>query len=164
MLALTSLSRAVRQWVTRSPLLVQLLRQGTWYVAAGVAATGIHAGLFLLLREPLGTYPANISAIVVSTVANTEFHHYVTFNARGSSRLRRLVAIAVTIAFYATYSSTALAVLQLVVPDPSAAQQTTTIVAAALVFGLVRFVLLRVWVFARTSRSRRRARELRGHR
>ncbi|MDV6013712.1 GtrA family protein [Haloechinothrix sp. LS1_15] len=138
----------------QEPLLVQLLRQGSWYVAAGAGATAVHALLFLLLREPLGTYPANLTAIAIATVANTEFHHHITFNARGSPKLRRAIAIVVTICFYATYSSAALLALQTAIDNPTATQQTATIITAAMLFGVARFTLLRVWVFAHTRRSR----------
>lgn len=149
-----SLSGGARDRFGRRRLVRELLRQGAWYVGAGAAATLAHALLFVVLREPLGVFPANLLAIIVTTVTNTEFHHRVTFDARGSSRLRRLLAVVVTIAFYTGYTSAALHALQLAVPNPSADQQTATIVAAAMLFGVARFTLLRVWVFAKGRAER----------
>jgi putative flippase GtrA len=125
-----------------------LLRQSGWYVAAGAGATAVTAGLFLLLREPLGPFAANLTAIVITTVANTEFHRRVTFHAPHSPRRRQAAAVGVTVMFYASYSSTALFLLHLLVDSPTAAQQTTAIVSATLLGGIARFALLRVWVFS----------------
>ncbi|MGH3467318.1 MAG: GtrA family protein [Thermocrispum sp.] len=121
--------------------------QFAFYVAAGAVATGLHAVLFLLLRDALGAYPANLVAIVLSATANVEFHRYVTFRGKDSSPFRRVLAIAMTVLYDATYSTAGLLLLQVFIPDPTATQQTATIVAAAAIGGLVRFMLLRSWVF-----------------
>lgn len=131
----------------RSPR-VQFTEQALWYVLAGTCATLVHAGLFLLLRGLLGPFPANLLAIVVTATANVEFHHHVTFrNRHETTTARRLVAIAGTVAYDATYSSAALLLLELFVNDPTATQQTVVIVAAAAAGGIARFLLLRGWVF-----------------
>lgn len=122
------------------------------YVLAGALATAAHAGLFLLMRDVFGAYPANLLAIVLTATANVEFHRHVTFRGKGSSPFRRVVAIAMTVVYDATYSTAGLLLLQVFVPDPTATQQTATIVVAAALGGLVRFMLLRSWVFTRTAR------------
>lgn len=119
------------------------------YVLAGALATAAHAGLFLLMRDAFGAYPANLLSIVLTATANVEFHRYVTFRGKRSSPFRRIVAIAMTVVYDATYSTAGLLLLQLFVADPTATQQTATIVVAAAIGGLVRFMLLRSWVFTR---------------
>jgi putative flippase GtrA len=128
--------------------LTGLVRESAWYIAAGAGSTATHAVLFMLLRGPLGAFPANLGAIVLTTVANTEFHRKVTFEAADSPKRRRAVAIALTVAFYASYSSMALLLLHMAVPSPTAVQQTATIIIAATLGGLARFALLRTWVFS----------------
>lgn len=123
--------------------------QFAWYVVAGTITTGLHALLFLLLRGAIGPFPANLVAIVITATANTEFHRIHTFRGKESTLGRRAVATGLTILYDATYSTAALLGLQIFVADPSATQQTITIVAAAAIGGLARFALLRYWVFIR---------------
>lgn len=126
--------------------------QFAWYVVAGTVTTAAHAGLFLLFRGLIGPFPANLLAIVITATANTEFHRWHTFRGKGSTLGRRAVATGLTILYDATYSTAALLGLQLFVSDPTATQQTATIVAAAALGGLARFLLLRYWVFIRHPR------------
>jgi putative flippase GtrA len=133
------------------PPVRRLREQFAFYVLAGTLATAAHAGLFLLFRGLLGAYPANVLAIVIAATANVEFHRHVTFRGKESNPFRRLVAIGLTVLYDATYSTGGLLLLQVFVPDPSATQQAATIVAAAAIGGLVRFMLLRSWVFYRRA-------------
>lgn len=146
--------------VTREPVptarLASLMRQGGWYIIAGAGATAINAVLFLLLREPLGAYAANLSAIVITTVANTEFHRRVTFDGQNSRRGRRVTAISLTVVFYAGYSSAALLILYALVANPTAVQQALSIVSATVLGGIARFTLLRAWVFSPSVTSTHR--------
>lgn len=129
-----------------------LFRQGGWYFMAGVAATIVNAGLFLLLREPLGPYPANLVAISMTTVANTEFHRRITFDSPDAPMAKRAVAILLTVIFYASYTSTALFIVHRLVADPTSAQQVAAIALAVFAGGVLRFVMLRNWAFAPPAR------------
>ncbi|MGH3625400.1 MAG: GtrA family protein [Sciscionella sp.] len=57
----------------------EVVEHATWYVVAGVSSTLLQGLLFLLLRGPVGSLPANVAATVVTTLVNTEFHRRVTF-------------------------------------------------------------------------------------
>lgn len=129
----------------------RLPREAAWYLLAGMGATATQALLFLLLREPLGAIKGNLVALTITTVANTEFHRTVTFRASPGSLSRRVVAVGLTVVFYASYSSAALLALQLVVDDPTAFQQTAAIIGAASLGGIARFTMLRTWVFHRPA-------------
>ncbi|RZQ60645.1 GtrA family protein [Amycolatopsis suaedae] len=123
-----------------------------WYVVAGVAATLAQLLLFLLLRTPLGSHGANIVAIVLTTLANTEFHRRVTFAGLPDHPVRRATQTVLTIAFYAGYGSVVLLLLDwLTVPTPEL--ETLALAAASLLGGTIRFVALRWWVFARPRRQ-----------
>lgn len=120
------------------------------FVVAGIVTTGIHACIFLGMRDLLGPISANLMATVLTTIANTEFHRRITFGTDTRSVSRWIISIGLTVTYYATYSTGALFVLHMFVDHPTAAQQTATIVAAAIIGGIARFVLLRGWVFTRT--------------
>ncbi|WP_244223886.1 GtrA family protein [Amycolatopsis circi] len=124
-----------------------------WYLAAGVVTTGLQAVLFLAFRPEIGAQWANLAALAITTVGNTEFHRRVTFAERSSRAGKRHLQDFITFAFYAGYGSVVLAVLDAVVSQPSAGQQTAVLLAASFVGGVVRFAVLRWWVFARTRRT-----------
>jgi putative flippase GtrA len=123
-----------------------------WYLAAGVVTTGLQAALFLLLRPELGAQWANLTALAITTVGNTEFHRRVTFAGRASRAGKRHFQDLATFAFYAGYGSVVLAALDAVAGQPSAAEQTIALLAASFVGGVIRFAVLRWWVFARRGR------------
>ncbi|GAB3384900.1 hypothetical protein GCM10027360_69820 [Amycolatopsis echigonensis] len=124
-----------------------------WYLAAGVVTTGLQAVLFLAFRPEIGAQWANLVALAITTVGNTEFHRRITFADRTSRAGKRHLQDLVTFAFYAGYGSLVLAALDAVVTHPSAGQQTAALLAASFVGGVVRFAVLRWWVFARARRT-----------
>lgn len=127
----------------------ELRGHAAWYVAAGVVTTGLQAALFSALEPHLGAQPANLVAIAVTTAGNTEFHRRVTFAGRRSQARRRHFQDLMTFAFYAAYGSAVLLALDATVGHPAKPLQTLTLVAASTVGGVVRFAVLRWWVFAR---------------
>ena len=126
----------------------ELGTHAAWYVVAGVVTTGIQAALFLFFRGALGAQAANLVAIALTTLGNTEFHRRVTFAGRRSNTGKRHLQDLATFAFYAGYGSAALALLDSVVDRPTSWEETGTLLLASLVGGLLRFAVLRWWVFA----------------
>jgi putative flippase GtrA len=118
---------------------------------ASVVTTGLQAVLFLALRADLGSQGANLVAIALTTVGNTEFHRRVTFAGRHSDAGKRHLQDLLTFLFYAGYGSAVLAVLDTVVDRPSSWEETGALLLASLVGGLLRFAVLRWWVFARRA-------------
>ncbi len=131
----------------------ELGTHATWYVVAGVVTTGLQAVLFLFLRDALGSQVANLAALALTTVGNTEFHRRVTFAGRRSNAGKRHLQDLLTFAFYAGYGSAVLAVLDTVVATPSSWEETGALLLASLVGGVVRFAVLRWWVFARRAEA-----------
>ncbi|WET77844.1 GtrA family protein [Amycolatopsis sp. QT-25] len=129
----------------------ELGNHAVWYVVAGVAATGLQAVLFLFLQPVLGSQVANLVALAITTVGNTEFHRRVTFAGRESNAGKRHFQDLMTFAFYAVYGSTVLASLDAVITEPTALEQTGALLAASVVGGTARFAVLRWWVFTRRS-------------
>lgn len=120
-----------------------------WYLLAGGVTTGLQAVLFLVLRPEFGSQWANLAAIAVTTVGNTEFHRRVTFADRRSNAGKRHLQDLLTFAFYAGYGSIVLALVDSLVTAPTAWEETGSLLAASFVGGIARFALLRWWVFAR---------------
>src|SRR3954468_24145440 len=82
----------------------QLLR----YVLVGGLGTVVSALLYLVFRTWWDAVPANLGALVLSTVATTEANRRFTFPGMAADRRREYVQNAGTVAFYAVYSSAVL--------------------------------------------------------
>ncbi len=125
-----------------------LPRQAVRFAAIGVASTLAYLVLFLLMRQTTGAQAANLIALLVTAVANTAANRRLTFGVRGShrrarSQLEGLLVFAIGLSL----TSGSLAVLHAVTSEPHRAIEVTVLIAANLIATLVRFVLLRGWVF-----------------
>jgi putative flippase GtrA len=125
------------------------VRPVVWYVTAGVVTTGLQELLFLGARPVLGSVVANIVALALTTLANTEFHRRITFTGRPVSALRLHLQSLGTFTFYASYGSIVLMSLRAITGSPSAALEAVALAAAGTVGGVVRFALFRWWVFTK---------------
>ncbi|MDI9832548.1 bifunctional glycosyltransferase family 2/GtrA family protein [Streptomyces sp. KAU_LT] len=127
----------------------QLLRFG----AVGAVSTLGYVLLYALLRPAAGPQAANAVALLVCALANTAANRRLTFGVRGRGGALRhqakgllvfLVGLALT--------SGSLAVLDRLAPDAAHLTELVVLVAANLAATLLRFLLLRAWVF-RAGRS-----------
>ena len=117
------------------------------FASIGVVSTVLFAALFALLDGRLGAVGADIVALLVCALANTAANRRLTFALRGrAGRVRHyaagtalgLLPLALTLASLAVLSTlgvTSLAITLL------------TLTAANLAATVVRFLLLRNWVF-----------------
>ncbi|PWW21117.1 glycosyltransferase involved in cell wall biosynthesis [Geodermatophilus normandii] len=118
------------------------------FAAIGVLSTAAHLALFVLLRGVVPAQAANLLALLVTAVANTAANRRVTFGVRGwdgagRSQLQGLVVLALAL----TLTSGSLGLLHALVAVPSPAAELTVLVAANAAATLLRFLLLRGWVF-----------------
>jgi putative flippase GtrA len=125
-----------------------LLRQLVRFAAVGVASTVAYAALYLLLRGPFGPQAANVTALLLTAVANTAANRRVTFGISGRGRAARhqgqgLVVFAIAWAL----TSGSLALLGAVAPTAGRTTELAVLVVANLGATALRFVLLRRWVF-----------------
>lgn len=127
----------------RHPTIVKLTR----YAIVGGAGTALNALFFLVLRNWFDAIPANIVALLVSTALTTEMNRRFTFDGAETHCWRASVQDVGTVVFYAFYSSAVLLVLQSVVPGATQWQEAVAVAVASILGGLLRFTVLRFWVF-----------------
>jgi putative flippase GtrA len=125
-----------------------LLRQLVRFAAVGVASTLAYVVLYLLLAGPLGGQAANLLALLVTAVGNTAANRRLTFGVRGRSGAvlhqgQGLVVLGLAWAL----TSGSLAALHAAAPGASRAVELAVLVVANLAATVLRFVLLRGWVF-----------------
>jgi putative flippase GtrA len=119
-------------------------RQLPSFAAIGVVSTLAYLGLFWVLRAVTGAIAANAVALGVTAVANTAANRRFTFGVTGRTgvwrqHLEGLVVFGLGLAVTT-------AALGLLAPDGRPAE-LTVLVAANAAATLLRFVLLRSWVF-----------------
>jgi putative flippase GtrA len=145
----------VRSQLGRAPLALPaevpatLVRQLVRFAAVGVASTLAYLLLFLVLRPGLGAQAANLVALLLTAVANTAANRRLTFGVRGNEgRARHQLQGLAVFAMGLALTSGALAAVH-AWTDPSRAAEVAALVLANLTATLLRFLLLRRWVFAR---------------
>jgi putative flippase GtrA len=125
-----------------------LLRQAIRFGMVGVASTLAYLGLFLLWRGSLGAQAANLLALLVTAVLNTGVNRRFTFGVSGTGLVRHQLQGLFVFAVGLGLTSGSLAVLGLISADPPRTVEVAVLVAANLAATVLRFVLLREWVFA----------------
>jgi putative flippase GtrA len=125
-----------------------LLRQLVRFAVIGVISTLAYVALFALLRGPLPAQAANFSALLVTAVANTAANRRLTFGVRGrGGATRAQVQGLVVFGLGLGLTSGALALVQAADPDAGQTVEILALVVANALATLLRFVLLRGWVF-----------------
>jgi putative flippase GtrA len=132
---------------TRAAAPASLLRQAVRFCAIGAASTIAYLLLFTLLHGVVGAQGANLVALLLTAIANTAANRRFTFGVRGRGRASRhhfegLTVFGIALAI----TSGSLAALH-AVGNPSHALELAVLVAANLAATVVRFILLRGWVF-----------------
>ncbi|WP_329111309.1 bifunctional glycosyltransferase family 2/GtrA family protein [Micromonospora sp. NBC_01699] len=134
------------------PVPAGLPRQLLRFAAVGLASTLAYVTLYALLRTGIGAQPANLLALLVTAVANTAANRRLTFGISGRRHVARhhlqgLVVFAVGVGL----TSSALALLPHLVAHPPRSVELFVLVGANLVATVVRFLLLRIWLFHRRA-------------
>ncbi|MEV4894500.1 GtrA family protein [Nonomuraea sp. NPDC055795] len=147
---LRGMARLARAHALRAPIPSRevprgLARQLPRFAIVGVVSTLAYLGLYTLLRGALAPMPANAIALLVTAVANTAANRRFTFGISGPAGVVRhqfegLIAFLVGLAL----TTGGLALLPAGV---SHGVELAAVVLANALATLVRFLLLRVWVF-----------------
>ena len=128
-----------------------LTKQIARFGAVGVVSTLAYLLLFVVLHPLVGAQVANFLALATTAVANTSANRRFTFGVRERAGAGRhqlqgfgifLLGLAIT--------SGSLTVLSSVAPDAGRLLELTVLVGANLAATVLRFLLLRSWVFRRT--------------
>ena len=122
------------------------------FAVVGVASTVTHLGIFATLHQLVDAQPANLAALVLATIGNTAVNRRWTFGVTGSShRGRQHLQALLVFALAWALSATALWALPQVWHDPSTAVSTVAVGASMALSTVVRFVLMRTWIFRSTT-------------
>ena len=126
----------------------QVLRFGL----VGAASTIAFALLYLVLQGPMGAQQANFMSLLLTAVGNTAANRRFTFGIRGPARLftQQFQGMIVFLLAW-TITSASLAALHTVYLDATPSHELIVLTAANVLATLMRFVLLRLWVFRRRS-------------
>ncbi|MEU1619219.1 bifunctional glycosyltransferase family 2/GtrA family protein [Streptomyces sp. NPDC005722] len=143
-LPLAGLRRAFAVTEVPAGLLSQLLR----FAAVGAGSTLGHLLLYAALRAPAGPQAANALALLTCAVANTAANRRLTFGVRGrSGAVRHHARGLLTFLVGLGLTGGALATLHHTAPAAGHRAELAVLVAANLAATLLRFLLLRSWVF-----------------
>ncbi|MFI5984209.1 glycosyltransferase [Streptomyces sp. NPDC051555] len=125
-----------------------LARQLMGFCAVGLLSTLLYLALYSAFRAGVGPQLANAAALLLSAVANTAANRRLTFGVRGRDRAVRhqaqgLVVFAIGLAL----TSGSLAALGAATTTPAHGTELAVLVTANLAATVLRFLLLRAWVF-----------------
>lgn len=114
----------------------------------GAVSTLAFALLYLVLQGPFGAQQANFLALLLTAVGNTAANRRFTFGISGPDKLftQQVQGLIVFLLAWGITSSS-LWVLHSVNLDATASIELLTLTAANVLATLMRFVLLRIWVF-----------------
>lgn len=125
-----------------------LVRQLARFAAVGIVSTAAYLLLFLAFHALCGAQVANVAAMAVTAVANTSANRRFTFGVRDRTGAARQQAQGFGIFLLGLgLTSGALALLHAFAPTAGRITELSVLVAANLGATIVRFLLLRGWVF-----------------
>jgi glycosyltransferase involved in cell wall biosynthesis len=124
-----------------------LLWQVFSFVMIGVLSTLVTVLVFALLRSWWPPLLANLAALLVATLWNTEANRRFTVSGQSISRRRVHALGLIVFVLYYMVTSGGLLLLHALVRDPSRWVEVGVLVVSSVVGTALRFVLLRTWVF-----------------
>ncbi|TKV61908.1 glycosyltransferase [Nakamurella flava] len=125
-----------------------LTRQVVRFAAVGVLSTAAYLLLFLLLRDVMSAQVANLLALAITAVGNTAANRRLTFGVRGRDGAVRHQAQGFGVFLLGLLiTGGSLWLLTAANPTPPTSIEVAVLVVANLAATVVRFLLLRSWVF-----------------
>lgn len=116
-----------------------------WFTGIGAVMTVLYLGLYVMLQGPLGAQPANLLAAVADTAANRR----LTFGVSGrAGAARAQLQGLLMFGLGPVLTSGSLAVVHAWSPTPGRVLELTVLLGANAAAGVLRFLLLRSWVFS----------------
>ncbi|WP_141575252.1 bifunctional glycosyltransferase family 2/GtrA family protein [Actinomadura sp. WMMA1423] len=125
-----------------------MARQLPVFAVIGAVSTIAQLILFVLLRLVMGPLWANALSLVATTVGNTAANRRFTFGVTGPGRaLRQQLEGGAAFLLGLALSTGGLALLHAAAPGAGRGVEVAAVVAANAVATLVRFLLMRAWIF-----------------
>jgi putative flippase GtrA len=125
-----------------------MARQLPSFAVIGIISTVAQLLLYLVLRTALSPLAANALSLLFTTVANTAANRRFTFGVTGpANAFRQQLEAGLTFLLGLLLSTGGLALLHALNPHASRGVELAALVGANGVATLVRFLLLRAWVF-----------------
>ncbi|MET0998418.1 MAG: bifunctional glycosyltransferase family 2/GtrA family protein [Marmoricola sp.] len=118
------------------------------FLAIGICSTLAYAVLFLALRPTLSPWWANFVALLATAVANTAANRRFTFGVRGPRHVVRHQAQGLVIFAAGLGATTGSLALLHATGSPSRGVEVVVLTAANLAVTVLRFVAMKLWVFA----------------
>jgi putative flippase GtrA len=129
-------------------MLPQLLR----FAGIGIFSTVAFLALYALLRPATGAQAANFIALLTTAIANTALNRRLTFAIRGAEgAVRHQVQGLLLFTLGWALNAASLAALNAAAPTHTHVAELSVLLLANAFTTLLRFVLMRAWVFRRTS-------------
>lgn len=126
-----------------------ITRQLAAFTGIGVVMTLAYLALYAVLRGTLGPQGANAVAWVVTAIGDTSANRRLTFGVHGrAGALRAQVEGMLVFGLGLAITSGSLFALEAVVAKPGQVLELFVLAVANIAAGLLRFLLLRSWVFA----------------
>ncbi|MBB2939763.1 4-amino-4-deoxy-L-arabinose transferase-like glycosyltransferase/putative flippase GtrA [Amycolatopsis bartoniae] len=123
------------------------------FAVVGVLSTIANLVVYAVLRQWMPILVANLVALVLCTLFNTEANRRFTFFGRRGNAERDHLKGLVVFGLYYAFTSVALLGLHAFAAAPPPALEVVVLAAASLIGTVGRFLLLRGWVFADHSRQ-----------
>lgn len=123
------------------------------FAVIGVISTLANLALYGVFRLWWPVLAANLVALVITTLFNTEANRRFTFTARNTSRGKTHLQGFVVFGLYYAFTSSALLVLHAASPNPPRTLELMVLLASSALGTAGRFFLLRSWVFRRDDRK-----------
>ncbi|MDR7279567.1 bifunctional glycosyltransferase family 2/GtrA family protein [Catenuloplanes atrovinosus] len=129
------------------------------FAAIGVVSTLAYLVIYAGLRLGTGPQPANLLALLITAIGNTAANRRITFGVHGADGAARHHAQGLVIfGLGLALTSGSLALLHAVTDSPHRLAELSILIVANLTATLLRFLLLRVWVFSPNGKYRSNAR------
>ncbi|MCB0872641.1 MAG: bifunctional glycosyltransferase family 2/GtrA family protein [Actinobacteria bacterium] len=123
-----------------------LLRQIARFAGVGIASTALHlAGFVALVSMGMAGQVANVLALAVATVANTQANRTFTFGAREEHALRHHAEGFVLAALTWLMTAVSLGAVQALVRSPDTILSTVGVAVGAALSVVIRFLAMRRW-------------------
>lgn len=131
-----------------------LSAQVALFVLVGIASTLAYGVIYAVLRGQLGPMSANAAALVLTSLANTAANRRLTFGIKGpEGALRHQIQGLMVFGAALAITSGALWILDRAAGSQHALTEVTVLTATNLIVTVLRFVMMRTWIFTTGRRT-----------